>query len=111
LMVMPRRFGGLCLPLNESMALGLPVLMPDCSPTSLFLPEPMLVPARRLKRVRTRAKIWANDVDPASLARRIDNLYENPTEIESMSKWAMDWGEQNSWEAMRSTYEDAFESL
>jgi len=45
-MVMPRKYGGNCLPLNEALSSGMPVIMTDVLPNSHLLPLEWLVPAR-----------------------------------------------------------------
>jgi glycosyltransferase involved in cell wall biosynthesis len=44
-LLMPRRFGGLCLPVNEALGAGMPVIMPDISPNNTWLPNEWLIPA------------------------------------------------------------------
>jgi glycosyltransferase involved in cell wall biosynthesis len=43
-LIMPRRYGGLCLPMNEALTSGLPVIMSDTSPNNAVLPGDWLVP-------------------------------------------------------------------
>lgn len=62
--LLPRRYGGLCLPMLESLALGIPVIMPDISPNNDVLPAEWLVPAARGQRFPTKRLIYrykAND--------------------------------------------------
>ena len=42
-MVLPRRYAGLCLPMNEALISGLPVFMTNVSPNNHVLPEKWLV--------------------------------------------------------------------
>jgi hypothetical protein len=42
-MVLPRRYAGLCLPMNEALISGLPVFMTNISPNNHILPEKWLV--------------------------------------------------------------------
>jgi len=44
-LVMPRRFGGLCLPAQEALGAGMPVIMPNVCPNHALLPHEWLVPA------------------------------------------------------------------
>jgi glycosyltransferase involved in cell wall biosynthesis len=37
-MVLPRRYAGLCLPMNEALISGMPVFMTDVSPNNQILP-------------------------------------------------------------------------
>lgn len=42
-MLMPRRYGGLCMPMLEALSQGMPVLMPDIEPNRSVLPEDWLM--------------------------------------------------------------------
>ena len=58
-MIMPRRYGGLCLPLAEAMTSGLPVFRSSVSPNN-ELPADWLIPGefryrREVKKVRRSA--------------------------------------------------------
>lgn len=44
-LLLPRRWGGLCLPMNEALMAGLPVLMPNITPYREVLPKQWLAPA------------------------------------------------------------------
>lgn len=44
-LIMPRRYGGLCLPMNEALMSGLPVIMTDIEPNNKVLPKNWLVPS------------------------------------------------------------------
>lgn len=44
-LVMPRRYGGLCLPMQEALCAGMPVIMPKVSPNMHELPEKWLCDA------------------------------------------------------------------
>lgn len=70
-MIMPRRYGGACLPMNESLASGLPVIMPDIDPNNKVLPKEWLVKAQRNGSFMTRTTIDLFSVDPHSLASKI----------------------------------------
>jgi glycosyltransferase involved in cell wall biosynthesis len=45
-MILPRRFGGLCLPANEAIGAGIPVVMPNIDPNNLWLPTEWLTEAQ-----------------------------------------------------------------
>lgn len=77
-MIMPRRFGGLCLPMQEALMSGLPVLMPDISPNRELLPQSWLVPAHKAGEIRTRTMIDLYMPTPQDLARLIDKFATMP---------------------------------
>lgn len=104
--VLPRKFGGLCLPMQEAMATGMPVLMSDLSPQNEVLPPDWLVPAKKVKEVMTRTMIDICEVDHRDLAERIDWLYEHPSVVSECSEWLESWAEAHSWDVLRPLYED-----
>jgi len=105
LFVLPRKFGGLCLPQQEALAVGMPVLMTDVSPQNVVLPPELLIPAPEAKQIMTRAMIGVHQADPRVLAERIDWLYEHPYRFSELSAWAGAWGDSNSWDALRPAYD------
>lgn len=75
-MIMPRRYGGLCLPMNEALACALPVIMTDISPNNKALPENWLVPATKTHDFMARTKIDVYRSDIIKLGKKLDWLAE-----------------------------------
>lgn len=73
-MIMPRRFGGLCLPMQEALMSALPVIMPDISPNQEVLPREWLVDAWHDGYIQTRAQIDLYRTKPEDLALKIDEF-------------------------------------
>ena len=73
-MILPRRYGGLCLPMNEALLSGLPVIMTDISPNNRVLPAEWLVPATVIDRFLARTMIDVYEADINVLTARIDGL-------------------------------------
>ena len=72
LMIMPRRYGGLCLPMNEALCSALPVIMPDISPNNKVLPEEWLVPATKDFDFMARTRIDVHKSDIMKLGMKLD---------------------------------------
>lgn len=109
LYVMPRRFGGLCLPVGEALSLGMPVLMSKCPPNDSWLPQDWLVPGKWGRKIQTRARIPLYHTNPVRLAAKIDELHDNPDLVEEGSYWALDWASTHSWAALGDQYESALQ--
>lgn len=75
-MIMPRRYGGACLPMNEALASGLPVMMTDVDPNNKILPETWLIKATKKSSFMARTKIDVYQSDIDVLARRIQDFAE-----------------------------------
>jgi hypothetical protein len=71
-MVLPRRYAGLCLPMNEALLSGLPVFMTDISPNNITLPKEWLTVSEELGIMRLAAPVIYYDVDARKLAEKID---------------------------------------
>jgi hypothetical protein len=72
-MVLPRRYAGLCLPMNEALMSGLPVFMPRISPNTTVLPDEWTLEAERIDSFKAKATVDVWSVNPKSLANLIDN--------------------------------------
>jgi glycosyltransferase involved in cell wall biosynthesis len=103
-LVMPRRFGGLCLPVNEALGARMPVIMPNISPNNTWLPSEWLVEADRVSEFRAKQRIEVYGVHPPLLAGKIDQFAEPGFyararyEAETLAKGL-------SWDALRPEYE------
>lgn len=76
-LILPRRYGGLCLPMNEALLSGLPVIMTDISPNKI-LPGKWLVPAYVSATFEGRSVIDVYSVTPQDLASKIDEICSLP---------------------------------
>lgn len=71
-MILPRRYGGLCLSTNEALMSGLPVIMSDISPNNELLPKEWLVKAYKSDAFMARVHIDVYTCEPVELAKKID---------------------------------------
>lgn len=72
-LVMPRRYGGLCLPALEAAAMGLVVMMPDCSPNEELAAHHHIRGRQRPLRLAC-GVIQMTEANPGDFAFAIDNL-------------------------------------
>jgi glycosyltransferase involved in cell wall biosynthesis len=80
-MVLPRRYAGLCLPMNEALMSALPVFMTDISPNNAVLPGKWLIESRKIDEFKTKSMVNVYDADYKRLARVIDKYVENNRKI------------------------------
>lgn len=111
-LVMPRRYGGNCLPLNEALSTGMPVIMTDIEPNNQFLPRDWLVPAVKVDQFEPRTVVDIYGADPRHLAHAIDRFY-NMTEGEFLphNARASNLAESIGWEYMEGQYREVLEGL
>lgn len=73
LLVLPRRYGGLCLPALEARACGMAVMMPNCGPNET-LANILVAPRRTRYLTMAGGRIPLADMNPLDLASAIDEL-------------------------------------
>jgi hypothetical protein len=104
-MILPRRFGGLCLPLNEALGAGIPTIMPDIAPNNDWLPASWLVPAHRVGEFDAKQHIDLYSAYPQALAERIDTLASSTSAYAAACAHARELADQLSWAANKPEYE------
>jgi hypothetical protein len=97
LCVIPRQYGGLCLPAQEAAAAGLPLMMTDCSPNDWYPAE--LLPATLTGAVGAPCGPLATyRPDPMKLAARLDAITAD--ELGDLAWQSFAWAQAHSWEAL-----------
>jgi len=110
-LVMPRRFGGLCLPVNEALGAGMPVIMPDLSPNNDWLPQEWLVPASWKSDFYAKQRVDVYQANPHDLAALMDRFATDQGFYSESRCSARELAEQRSWAALRPLYIKTFEEL
>jgi len=109
-LVLPRRYGGQSLSMNEALSCGIPTLMPRISPQDAFLPADMLVDTSGHRMIDVQGgKVDCYDTDEQKLAERINFLYNMP--ITLLSEWADRYADTISWKTLKPEYIKTFEEL
>jgi Glycosyltransferase len=104
-LVLPRRYGGLCLPAHEAMAAGLGLVMTDAEPNDIW--PALLAPARVRSHVRTPGgDMPMHDVDPVELAQILDDIATDPDRLVALQRAAAGWAEHNTWEYLKARWLD-----
>lgn len=111
-LLLPRRYGGNCLPLNEALSVGMPAIMTDISPNNEFLPHAWLVMAGPINRFEPRTIVDIYGAKPEHLAHAIDRFY-NMDEARFMLETvrANNIAESISWDNMEWQYRQVLEQL
>jgi len=110
-MILPRRYAGLCLPMNEALMSGLPVFMTDISPNNLVLPKDWLVDSNFVKTFMTRIGISLYNANPEQLAEVVDK-YFSKSNIDEQKEHAFSIGYDNfSHAKLKQKYIDLINSL
>ena len=95
ILVLPRKYGGLCLPMLEALSWGLPVIMPNITPNKQQLPTEWLVEAKIAGTFQTQTEIILYDVFVEDLISKMryvaENLYEANKKAGYLAR-ARTWG-------------------
>lgn len=111
-LVLPRRFGGQALSVNEALACGMPVIALDCEPLRRFLPVEGLVRARRRRQIRVQpGEVDWFDASPRDLAAKIDALANDPELVQRLSISAGQWAAQHSWDVLLPRWRETLEAV
>ena len=103
-MVLPRRYAGLCLPMNEALLSGLPVFMTDVSPNNFVLPKDWLIESRQIGKIKTRSVLPVYEANPRKLAETIDGFVNDKNKILEKEKAFMIGQELFSAESLKEKY-------
>lgn len=106
-LVMPRRFGGLCLPVQEALAAGMPVIMPAILPNTDWLPAEWLIPAIYRGNFDSRSTIDLYSASPSALAAKIDHFATDPAFYAEAVEKADAIAHWRSWAALKPEYDRA----
>lgn len=108
--VLPRRFGGLCLPAQEAVGCGLPVIMPDVDPNDEWLPGEWLTPAVEVGVFQAKRPVRYVRTEPKVLAALIDRFATEPGLYGRSVEWALRLRERLSWEKLLPCYQSLLAS-
>lgn len=96
-LVLPRRYGGLCLPMQEAASCGLPIISLAVSPQVMHLAPTLMVPARLQGTARMKGGTFQlHQCDPQTLAQMLDSYCTGtdlPAQVAASEAWAvqLDW--------------------
>lgn len=98
-LVMPRRYGGLCLPVQEAAAAGLGLVLAGCAPNHTW--PGVHLPTRQLREVNLPAgRVPLHEVDPGALAEALDHLAGHPEAVRALQAESHAWAAAHSWSAL-----------
>ena len=109
-LVLPRRYGGLCLPLNEALGAGLPAIMPDIPPNNDWLPLEWLTSARVGDTVMMKTLVDLYQSDPRDLAAHIDRMVYDEDFYSRCQHQARELSLEYSWDSLIGYYQEVLSS-
>lgn len=106
-LVMPRRYAGLSLPMQEAAAQGMPIVATDLPPQNAWLPAATLAPARPHRTVRmVGGHFTVYDASPVDVADRISVLANDTETARSARSASLSRAQDLSWDRWKPRYLD-----
>lgn len=102
-LVQPRRYGGLSLPLNEAAGAGLALVVPDCEPHEVW-PAARVGGSQRGSLRTAGGDLALFEASPPMLAAAMDRLIRDPTEVAALQLDARRWAVDHSWDRLLPMY-------
>lgn len=110
-LVLPRRYAGLSLPMQETAAMGMGLLTLDLEPQRGWVPEAGLIPAYRGHIARFPGGEFAvHDANPGLLGRAIERLAQQPELVAELSAAADEHAAGLDWAVWDTLYLEALEA-
>lgn len=110
-LVLPRRYGGLCLPMQEALGAGMPVIMPAIDPNYNVLESNWLVPASLKSQFMARSPIDVYRTHAYALANLIDRFATDEEFYLLAKDHARARARLYSWENLLPTYNKVLQSI
>lgn len=109
-LILPRRYGGLCLPAIEAMSCGLAVMMSDCSPNHTWPILPIDGDIGQTLKMQTgMVETFAPYAN--SLVNGVRQLAADRNHLVKAMERSREWAEANRWSHHVQAYYDAIESV
>lgn len=103
MLVLPRKYGGLCLPVLEAMSCGLAVMMTDTPPNGTW-PGPRIKRRKGMTQRSPFGPIQCWTVDPMDIGQTVSR-YAKDRQLLADAMWeARTWAEANTWTRLEPEY-------
>lgn len=110
-LLIPRKYGGLCLPVQEAMASGLAVIMTDCQPNPKTWPIiPMITDLGKIVRMQT-GGVQLHDCPPNVIANTLKHCATVPKVIETYQQKGLEWAAAHTWSTLKQRYYDEIDKV
>jgi hypothetical protein len=108
--VLPRRYGGLCLPAQESLASGLGLAMTLTPPNAQTWPLVGLRGHWEGRQATPSGEVRSFAADAVFLARTLDTLARNPERVAELQTAGVTWAKANAWSELAPMYRERLAS-
>lgn len=109
-LVLPRRYGGLCLPVGEAMAAGMAVLMPDVAPNRDAWPVATFPALGHKPERMPGGMVPVHRFEPAQIAAAMDQIAD-PVMRHGWQELSRGWAGEHSWAVQAPLWRQRFAAL
>jgi len=109
-LVLPRKYGGLCLPCQEALSCGLPVIMTDIEPNYYLLPKEWLCDAELVGNFKFHAPVDVYRANVDNLVDKMQSMTDAEFYQEARYK-AENIAQALDWKNLRKYYLDVFNDV
>lgn len=106
LLVLPRRYGGLCLPAQEALASGLALAMPAVSPNQATWPIAPLRGQWEGRQATPSGEVKSFSTNPRYLAAVLDRMAREPSMVAELQTAGVAWAKSHSWSELAPMYRE-----
>ncbi len=106
LQVLPRRYGGLCLPAQEALGAGLGLAMSACPPNQETWPLAPLRGQWEGRQPTPSGEVRSFAADATYLARVLDQMARSPAALDDLQLRGVQWAKANSWAELAPLYRE-----
>ena len=112
LLVMPRRYGGLSLVVQEAMAAGLGVVMSDTEPQRSTWPVRTVRSSTGAPRLYTPGgRLPLTNARPDAIADVVNAYARDPEAVAELQAGSLAWAEAHRWSVLAPLYRDEFKAV
>lgn len=108
--VIPRRYGGLCLPAHEAAGAGLGLVMTDCAPNHEW-PAVLCAATPGGTLSCSLGDLDTFDADAARLAAIIDAIAADPSATRALQRQAIEWADAHAWHRLGPVWIEALREV
>lgn len=110
-LLIPRRYAGLSLPMQEAAAAGLPIVTLDLPPQNQWVSPDTLVPAKLYRQVEmVNGRFWVHTADPKQIAEAMDRLAD-PVTYAGAHWTSWDRAAGIGWDVLEPVYREKLEAV
>lgn len=104
LLLMPRRYGGLCMPAQEALGAGLALAMSQCPPNPATWPLVALRGQYESRQPTPSGDVRSFTCDPRYIASIVDGLARNPERVATLQTAGVAYAKAHSWSELAPVY-------